>query len=375
MPSGAPGVDSGCPWQARATVEKGSEPVALGNGPGSKTGSAVFHYRDTAILSVAAVDAPQIVTSAQIDEWLAPAYAQAGLRPGMLEQLAGITERRWWPADVTFADAAAMAGAKALADAGVDPAQVGLLIDTSVCRERLEPSASVDVHQQLGLSTRCVNFDLSNACLGFITGMELAATMIDAGQIDYALLVDGEGSRRPQEATIERLVAGPTTREDILDNFATFTLGSGGAAMVLGRASDHPEGHRFLGGVSRAATEYNQLCLGDLEGMSTDSRALLEAGVELAALTWADAAKDFDWSDLDMYVIHQVSKVHTEAICAALRIDPERVPQTFPTRGNVGPASVPFTLALNAEKLIAGNRVACMGIGSGLNSAVIDIEW
>ena len=342
---------------------------------GSVSGSAIFQYRDTAVLSVAAVDAPRVVSSVEIDEQLLVAYQKAGMRPGMLEQLAGISERRWWPEDITFADAAAMAGAKALAEAGVDPAAVGLLIDTSVCRERLEPSASVDVHQQLGLSTACMNFDLSNACLGFISGMQLAATMLDAGQIEYALIVDGEGSRYTQERTIERLNATTPTREEILENFATFTLGSGGAAMVLGKASAHPEGHRFVGGVTRAATEHNLLCLGDLEGMRTDSRALLEAAVELAVATWSDAATTFDWSGLDLYVIHQVSKVHTEAITRALQIDPARVPQTFPTRGNIGPASVPFTLAMSAEDLLPGNRVAAMGIGSGLNSAVIEIEW
>ncbi len=363
---------------------KGSEPVAPGlesaggsevGRTSSPSGSSVLTYKDTSVLAVSAVDAPDIVSSAQIDEWLEPAYQAAGLHGGMLEQLAGIVERRWWPQDVTFADAAAMAGAKALAEAGVDPANVGLLIDTSVCRERLEPSASVDVHRQLGLSTACINFDLSNACLGFLSGMQLAATMIDAGQIDYALIVDGEGSRHTQQVTIERLNASGASREDILENFATFTLGSGGAAMVLGRASMHSEGHRFVGGVTRAATEHNQLCLGDLDGMRTDSRALLEAAVVLARVTWADAAEHFDWSDLSMYVIHQVSKIHTEAIARALCIDEKRVPQTFPTRGNIGPASIPFTLALNSEGLTSGDRVACMGIGSGLNSAVIEIEW
>ncbi len=355
---------------------KGREPVAPGpHLAASNSGSSVFTYRDTAVLAVSAVDAPEIITSDQIDQWLSPAYEAAGLHGGMLEQLAGIRERRWWPPDVTFADAAAMAGAKALAEAGVDPASVGLLINTSVCRERLEPSASVDVHRQFGLSTACMNFDLSNACLGFMSGMQLAATMIDAGQIEYALIVDGEGSRHTQQVTIERLNNSGATREDILENFATFTLGSGGAAMVLGRASVHGEGHRFAGGVARAATEHNQLCLGDLEGMRTDSRALLEAAVVLARETWTDAAEHFDWQDLSMYVIHQVSKIHTEAIARALHIDQARVPQTFPTRGNIGPASIPFTLALSAEHLAPGDRVACMGIGSGLNSAVIEIEW
>lgn len=339
------------------------------------TGNAIFRYSDTAILSVTAADAPIVVTSAELDAQLADAYARVGLRPGMLEQLAGISERRWWPTDVSFADAAALAGAKAIAEAGIDPASIGLLVDTSVCRDHLEPSASVDVHEQLGLSSSCLNFDVANACLGFLNGMQLAAMMIDSGQIDYALVVDGEGSRRTQEATVARLQQEEVSRDDILDNFATLTLGSGGAAMVLGRASAHPEGHRFVGGVSRAATQHNRLCVGDLDRMTTDSRGLLEAGVQLAVDTWTAAARDFDWANLDSYVIHQVSKVHTAAITSALEIDPKRTPVIFPTRGNIGPASIPTVLAVNSDSYESGQRIACMGIGSGLNSAVIEIAW
>lgn len=334
-----------------------------------------FRYRDSAILSVAAADAPIVVTSDEIDQRLMPTYDRLGMQPGMIERLAGVSERRWWPEDVSFIDAASLAGAKAIADAGVDPQEIGLLIDTSVCRDRLEPSAAVDVHAQLGLGSGCLNFDLSNACLGFINGMQLAATLLDAGHIDYALVVDGEGSRGIHEATIARLLEPDTTRDDVLANFATLTLGSGGAAMVLGRASEHPAGHRFVGGVARAATEHTHLCVGDLNGMSTDARGLLEAGVALARDTWTDAREHFDWSDLDCYVIHQVSKLHTKAITDAIGIDPARVPLTFPTRGNIGPASVPFTLASVAAELESGQRVACMGIGSGLNAAVIEIAW
>lgn len=338
-------------------------------------GNATYRFADTAVVSVSIADAPIVVTSREFDEQLSATYERVGLRAGMLEGLAGITERRWWPQDVTFADAAAMAGAKAIAEAGIDPSAIGLLIDTSVCRDHLEPSAAVDVHEQLGLSTACLNFDLANACLGFMNGMQLAAMMIDAGQIEYALIVDGEGSRRTQERTIERLQGAGTTKDDVLDNFATLTLGSGGAAMVLGRASTHPEGHRFVGGVGRAATQHNRLCIGDIERMTTDSRGLLDAGVELAVDTWKDASSEFDWSDLDSYVIHQVSKVHTQAITSSLGIDPDRTPVIFPTRGNIGPASVPFTLAVNADSYDPGARIACMGIGSGLNSAVIEIVW
>ncbi|MFM1965032.1 MAG: hypothetical protein RL134_757 [Actinomycetota bacterium] len=338
-------------------------------------GNATFRFTDTAVLSVSIAEAPIVVSSAQFDEALADTYARLDVRPGLLEGLAGIVERRWWPEDVTFADAAAMAGAKALADAGIEPGRVGLLIDTSVSRAHLEPSAAVDVHHQLGMPSHCLNFDLSNACLGFVNGMHLAGTMIDAGQIDYAIIVDGEGSRGLHERTIERLQRPDTTAADIFENFASLTLGSGGAAMVLGRASEHPEGHRFIGGVSRAATQHHRICVGDMTQMRTDSRALLEAGLELSSALWQEAAEYFEWSDLDCYVIHQVSSVHTKAITAALGIDPARVPMTFPHYGNIGPASIPFTLAKQVDDLRAGDRVGCLGIGSGLNSSVIEIAW
>lgn len=339
------------------------------------SGSAIYRYRDTTVLSVCGVDAPRVVHSDEFDERLAETYRRVGLRPGMLEGLAGISERRWWPADVSFSDAAAMAGAKALAEAGVDPAQVGLLIDTSVSRAHLEPSAAVAVHAALGLPTTCLNFDLANACLGFLNGMQLAATMIDAGRIEYALIVDGEGARHTHEVTLERLARPDATRADVLEQFATLTLGSGAAAMMLGRLGDHPEGHRFVGGAMRAATEHHELCIGDLESMHTDAKGLLDAGMEISRAIWEDARAEFDWSDMDRYISHQVSQAHTAAMCRTVGIDPARVPLTFPTRGNMGPVTIPFTLASEADDLAAGDRVLLMGAGSGLNACCAEIVW
>ncbi len=339
------------------------------------SGNATYRYRDVSILSVCAVDAPHVVTSDEFDARLAPTYRRVGLRPGLLQGLAGITERRWWPTDVTFSESAAMAGAKALAEAGVDPGQVGLLIDTSVSRAHLEPSSAVAVHSMLDLPSTCMNFDLANACLGFLNGMQLAATMIDAGQIEYALIVDGEGTRHIHEVTLDRLCRPDATREDVLEQFATLTLGSGAAAMVLGRASSHPDGHRFLGGAMRTASEHHRLCIGDLQSMRTDAKGLLDAGVALGRALWEGAKSQFSWSDMDRYVAHQVSRVHTRAMCRALGLDPARVPLTFATRGNMGPAAVPFTLASQVDSLQAGHRVLLLGIGSGLNASFAELLW
>ena len=110
--------------------------------------------------------------------------------------------------------------------------------------------------------------------------------------------------------------------------------------------------------------------------MITDLKGLLAAGLDLSENLWSDAAKEFGWDEgMDRYIVHQISQVHTEAICARLGIDPDRVPRTFPTFGNIGPCSVPFTLAGASDDLEAGDRVLLMGIGSGLNACALEITW
>jgi len=339
-------------------------------------GNATFRHHNTAILSVEAVDAPIVVPSTRFDEELTGTYERLGLRAGLLEEVAGVIERRWWPEDVTFADAAALAGERAIQASGIDRGRIGLLVDTSVCRAHLEPSAAVDVHRQLSLAPSCLNFDLANACLGFVNAMHVAATMIDGGQITHALIVDGEGSRRTQEATLTRLAGTGSTVEQVFAEFATLTLGSGGAAMVLGPADEHPDGHRLLGSESRAGTEFNDLCIGDIDHMRTDTKALLEASLEVADATWI-AARDngWDWSAADHYILHQVSAVHTQLMCKQLGIDPDLAPLTFPHRGNIGPASIPTTLALHQHEIRPGQTVILGGIGSGINTTASEIRW
>jgi acyl-CoA:acyl-CoA alkyltransferase len=285
-----------------------------------------------------------------------------------------VQQRRQWPLGFSFMQAAAAAGEEAIAKSGVDRERIGLLVDTSVARERLEPSSAVTVHNLLGLPTTCMNFDLSNACLGFLNGIHLAGVMLSTGQIDYALIVDGEGTRELHDNTIRRLTDPSATIVDMFDNFASLTLGSGSAAMVLGRHSENPGSHPVVRGFFRAATEHHELCVGSLEQMRTDTKALLDAGTDLAKIAW-DAADKSDWLDMDRYILHQVSKVHTAAMIDVLGLDAERVPMTFPNFGNMGPAAIPFTLASVADTLTVGDRVLCMGIGSGLNASVVELLW
>ena len=326
------------------------------------------------VWSVAHVEAPEVVTSAWIDERLADTNERVGVRPGLLTSVAGIEARRWWPEDVTFDQAAAAAGQRAIDAAGVDPGEIDMLISTSVCKHHLEPSVACAVHHQLGLPPTCANFDLGNACLGFVNAMTLAATAIEAGRARSVLIVDGEGSRHTQLTTIERLRDESTTLTEVFDQFASLTLGSGAAAMVMGPPREGS--HAFLGGVTRAATEHHDLCVGDLERMRTDTAALLVGGLDLARDTLdAASAEGWSWLDCDRYVMHQVSSVHTAKLCELLGIDPAKAPLTYPDFGNIGPAAVPYTLSTVADDLSPGDRVLLMGIGSGLNCSVVELVW
>ncbi len=82
------------------------------------SGNATFSHLRTGVLSVEAVEAPEVITSAWIDEQLAETYARTGVRPGLLSDLAGIDERRWWPDGMRFEEAAALAGRRAIEASG-----------------------------------------------------------------------------------------------------------------------------------------------------------------------------------------------------------------------------------------------------------------
>jgi len=340
------------------------------------TGNATFRHDNTALLAVTSVEAPVVVSSAEFDDRLAPSLKRLRLSKRLLERVAGVTERRWWSPGSDFDDAAIEAGAKAMAEAGIEPHDVGLLINTSVTRRNLEPSVAVKIHHTLGLPSSAMNFDLANACLGFVNGMTLAANMIDSGQIKYALIVAGEDAQRTQEATFSRLNREDSTREDFLSEFATLTLGSGAAAAVIGPADHHPGSHRILGGVSRAGTQHHELCVGGIDGMYTDTKGLLDGGLELVVTAWHEAQTDgWEWNAMDRYVTHQVSNSYTNAIIKAVDLQRERVPITFPYWGNVGPASLPMTLAQESQSLNPGDRVLCLGVGSGLNTSMMELAW
>src|SRR6476659_7291181 len=149
-------------------------------------------FQHVAIAGLAHIDAPRRLTTDEINARLQPTLDRLGIKTDVIKDIAGVEARRLWDGPMLASDAATLAAVKALADAGVEPERMGLLVNTSLSRDYLEPSTASIVSGNLGLPDTCQNFDVANACLAFINGMDIAARMIERGEIDYALVVDGE---------------------------------------------------------------------------------------------------------------------------------------------------------------------------------------
>jgi 3-oxoacyl-[acyl-carrier-protein] synthase-3 len=338
-----------------------------------------MRFQNTRIESMGYVLPPHVITSAQLEEAFRPTMDRLGLPPGQLEQLSGVKERRWWDPGVQPSTVAAMAGERALDNARFPRERVDCLINTSVCRDYLEPATASMVAGKMGLSRHAFCFDIANACLGFLNGLATAANMIELGQIKSALVVDGESSREPVTATVHRLCSPLATADTFRDNFATLTLGSGAVAALVVHKDLARNDHALNGVVMRSATEFNQLCLGNPTEMKADPHGLLVHGVGLAVETWPYAVEAFGWrpESVDEFICHQVSLSHFTHTFQQLELPLEKALLTFPYLGNVGPASLPLTLALGEAqgRVTKGKELCLFGVGSGLGCIVASVSW
>jgi 3-oxoacyl-[acyl-carrier-protein] synthase-3 len=342
-------------------------------------------FENVCIESLAVALPDERWSSAQLEERLRPLYERLKLPAGRLELMTGIRERRMWPAGTRPSDASAAAGKAVLARSKLRAEQVQLFIHAAVSRDMLEPATASFAHRKIGLPATAQIFDVSNACLGFLNSLTVAAGMIESGQIRCALVVAGENGRPLVEQTLATLLGQPLTRNEIKPYFANLTIGSGAvAAVVCHRSLVHGHAHRLLGGVARAATQHSELCQGDTHGadalaMQTDSEQLLVAGVALAQETWREFAGEAGWAanSFDRFICHQVGSTHRRKLYGTLGLDLAKDFSTFETLGNTGSVALPATLsaAIDAGAVREGSRVGLLGIGSGLNCLMLALEW
>ncbi len=253
------------------------------------------------------------------------------------------------------------------------------LVNASVCRDYIEPATAVIVHHKMGLPDSALNFDVTNACLGFINGMVLIGNMIELEQIDTGVVVASESPREGQLATIKRMLSNHISKDDIRDNLASFTLGGAAVAMVLRRKSKSKTGKRVLGGAAYSGTHNHELCVAQRDWMRTNSAALLQEGGKVVVEAWKLFQRELGWSaaDIDKLFTHQISEPQRQYGLQVLGIrDGVDHPNLY-TLGNTGAVAAPLCMAQGIEDGFVqdGDRVCLMGVGSGVNSIILGIQW
>jgi 3-oxoacyl-[acyl-carrier-protein] synthase-3 len=99
----------------------------------------------------------------------------------------------------------------------------------------------------------------------------------------------------------------------------------------------------------------------------------------LAPDTWENTKQELGWknSDVDRFFTHQVSAVHSKLLFKTLGLDDAKDFSTVEYLGNIGSVSLPITMAIGIDQgcLNPGDKVAMMGIGSGIVCLMLGLEW
>jgi 3-oxoacyl-[acyl-carrier-protein] synthase-3 len=341
-----------------------------------------MHYRRVCIESFGYTLPDEVVTTTEIEHRLAPLYDRLRLPAGRLELMTGIRERRFFPPGTRPSEISIESARGAIEASGIDPRLFGALVHGSVCRDFLEPATACRVHHGLSLPAEAMIYDVSNACLGILNGMVQLANMIELGQIRAGVVVGTECGRELVENTIELLNGDSSlTRDTVKDYIASLTIGAASAAIVLCDEELSQTGNRLTTAVVHCDTSQHDLCQSrGLETiMHTDSEELMRRGIAAGVQTFERflAATGWEPDDIDRTFCHQVGVAHRKLMFESLELNPAIDFATLETLGNTGSAALPITMALGIEqgRVQKDDRVAMLGIGSGINCLMLAAEW
>jgi 3-oxoacyl-[acyl-carrier-protein] synthase III len=298
-----------------------------------------------------------------------------------LERLTGIHERHVvGPGENSFTLAAG-AARDCLAHSEHRAADIDVLISCSITRSRggmsqsFEPPLSLYVKQAIG-AAQAVNFDLSNACAGMLTGVFLLQDLITRGEVRCGMVVSGE--------YISQLGwnAAKQIRFLFSKQLASLTLGDAGAAVILERAPEGAVGIDVIGFTTLA--EHSRLCLafptsvGPGAQMYTKSRTLQKVAIEDMAPLVAEVLGEagIDLADIEYLIPHQTSaraiRKGTAEFARRLGAKPKHVVVNLEENGNTASTTLFVALHkyLEEGRIHKGDRVMLLSLASGIEIGI-----
>src|SRR5919106_2320431 len=281
----------------------------------------------------------------------------------------GIRERRIAKKEEALTDIARPAARAALADAGVEPSDIDLLVCATVTPDMMFPTSSALLAEELGMP-KAAAYDLLAGCTGFVYAIAQAYGMLASGLSKRALVVGGD------------------VLSKILDweDRSTLVLFGDGAGAVVMEAVDHGGFLGFELGADGGGGEHLWLPgSGSRRFEDPDSFVKMNGRevfkfatrimVSSAEQVLAECGKTVE--DVDVYIPHQANKRIIDYASGKLGIPPERTVVNVDRYGNTSSGSIPLALTdARAEgRLRDGALVLMTGMGAGLAWGSALIEW
>lgn len=308
-------------------------------------------YQAAQILGIGSAQPDRIVTNDELamrmdtdDQWI--------------RERVGIIERRFADEDETLVDLAVTAGAKALADAGVNPADVDTVVVPNCTMPAPIPNAAAQIADRIGIKAAGA-FDLNAACAGFCYGLGVASDLIRSGSARHVLVIGAEKL---------------TDVVDPDDRSTAIIFADASGAALVGPATD-----AGIGPVSWGSA-------GDLVDMiyMRDHRYIFQEGqsvfrwatTQIAPVAMQAVARaGLELSDVDVFIPHQANLRIVEAIAKRLRSQGARsdmvVANDIKHSGNTSSASIPLALDhMRAAGAVSKDDIVLLaGFGAGLSYA------
>jgi 3-oxoacyl-[acyl-carrier-protein] synthase III len=322
------------------------------------------------VASVGVAVPPQVVTNHDLsrtldtsDQWIV--------------ERTGIRERRIAGPEQSVASLGREASEKALAQAGVTPAEIDSIVLATASPDRLLPSTACDLQALLGAHNAAA-FDIAAACPGYIYGLTVAEGLIASGQSETVLVVGAEKL---------------STITDFQDRSTAILFGDGAGASVVRRRSGEGRGilSAFIKSDGRLAPLLYRPGGGSAQPISEKvvcerSHYMKMAGREVfkaAVLAMADACDQalrqagITAEQIDLLVPHQANLRIIEATAKHAGVPMSKVMVNLDRFGNTSSASIPLALdqALSEGRIQRGSLLLLVAFGAGFTWGSAVVRW
>jgi 3-oxoacyl-[acyl-carrier-protein] synthase-3 len=312
--------------------------------------------RRAALASLAMAVPETVVSNAAVAE-------SAGVTEQWIVHRTGVHERRHVAEGERLQDLAVRAGREALEEAGVDAADVDLVLVATMAADELTPNAAPLVALDLGAHGAGA-MDIGAACTGFLSALSLATSQVECGRCDHVLVIGADVLSRITDKT---------------DRGTAALFADGAGAAVVGVADGGPGliGHIALhadgsGGPTIQASHSERYI--HMQGHDTFKAAVQR--LSESTLEAVDSA-GLDLDDIGLFVYHQANARILAAVAERLELPRERVIDCIDRYGNTSSATLPIAMADARERgmLEPGMNVLLAAFGAGFTWGAGVIQW